>query len=119
APMAGATIGAMASGAAHGMRWRAMWLNWYPAHALGLIILVPFLISVTSNEWRRLDIENRLGEVAAICALLLLVGAFAAYFRYVVFIIVPMILFVTLRLGIIGATASTLLTALFTCAFVV
>jgi signal transduction histidine kinase len=119
APMLGATIGAMASGAVHHVPWRSLWLNWYPAHALATILLVPFLVSVTSDEWHRLKRDHRLGEVAAMLALLLICGAVSAYFRVVMFIIVPTILFVTLRLGMIGATAATLLTAIFASSFVV
>jgi signal transduction histidine kinase len=119
APMLSATVAVMASGALHGMPWRTMWLNWYPAHALGLIILVPFLVSATAKELRRLDIEHRIGEVATILAFLFFIGAFASYFRVVLFIVVPTILFVTLRLGVVGSTMATLLVALFSCTFVV
>jgi len=119
APMAGATISAMASGSMRAVPWRTVWVNWYPAHALGMIAVVPFLISITSDEWRRLDITHRLGEAAALLALLVLVGFFASYFRFVAFIIVPMILFVTVRFGIIGATVATVITVAFVSYFVI
>jgi signal transduction histidine kinase len=118
APAGSNAVNAMAIGALHGIPWRTVWLQAYPAHALGMIVVVPFLISVTSREWRELRVRQRLAEAAAIFALVIAVGICAAYFRPFAFLLVPAILFSTLRFGLIGATAANLLTALFTSSFV-
>jgi signal transduction histidine kinase len=118
APAGSNAVNAMAIGAAHGIPWRTVWLQAYPAHALGLIVVAPFLISVTSREWHELRVRQRLAEAAAIFALVIAVGICAAYFRPFAFLLVPAILFSTLRFGMIGATAANLLTALFTSSFV-
>ena len=118
APAGSNAVNAMVIGAAHGIPWRAVWLQAYPAHALGMIVVVPFLISVTSREWVELRVRQRLTEAAAIFAFVIAVGVCGAYFRPFVFLMVPAILFATLRFGMIGATAANLLTALFTSSFV-
>jgi signal transduction histidine kinase len=118
APAGSNAVNAMVIGAAHGIPWRTVWLQAYPAHALGMIVVAPFLISVTSREWHELRVRQRLGEAAAIFALVIVVGVCAAYFRPLAFLLVPAILFSTLRFGLIGATAANLLTALFTSSFV-
>jgi len=118
APAGSNAVNAMVIGAAHGIPWRTVWLQAYPAHALGMIVVAPFLISITSREWHELRVRQRLAEAAAIFALVIAVGICAAYFRPFAFLLVPAILFSTLRFGLIGATAANLLTALFTSSFV-
>ena len=118
APAGSNAVVAMAIGAAHGIPWRTVWLQAYPAHALGMIVVAPFLIGVTSREWHELRVRQRLAEAAATFAFVIAVGICAAYFRPFVFLLVPAILFSTLRFGMIGATAANLLTALFTSSFV-
>jgi signal transduction histidine kinase len=118
APAGSNAVNAMVIGAAHGIPWRSVWLQAYPAHALGMIVVAPFLISVTSREWHELRVRQRLAEAAAIFAFVIAVGVCGAYFRPFVFLMVPAILFATLRFGMIGATAANLLTALFTSSFV-
>jgi signal transduction histidine kinase len=119
APAGSNAVNAMAIGAAHGIPWRTVWLQAYPAHALGMIVVTPFLISVTSREWQELRVRQRLAEAAAIFAFVIAVGICAAYFRPFAFLLVPAILVSTLRFGLIGATAANLLTALFTSSFVI
>jgi signal transduction histidine kinase len=119
APIAGATIGAVAFGSAHGIPWLDVWRNRYPAHALGMIIVAPLLISVTSSEWQALRIKQRLPEAAAILGLFIGIGICAAYFRAVLFVMAPAILFATVRFGLIGATASTFILAIIASGFVV
>jgi signal transduction histidine kinase len=119
APIASTIISAMAFGSAHGIPWLSVLRNRYPAHALGMIIVVPFLISVTSNEWQALRIKERLPEAAAIFAFFIVVSIGAAYFRLVLFVLAPAILFATVRFGVIGATVSTIMTAITTTAFVI
>ena len=117
-PIGTGAIGAMAVGSAQSLPWRTVWQHSYPAHALGMIIVVPFLISVTSREWQVRHMERRRSEAAALLALVLAVGICTAYFRSVIFLIVPIILFATLRFGLIGATVANLLIAMITTSFV-
>jgi signal transduction histidine kinase len=119
APAGSNAIIAMAVGSAHGIPWRTVWLHSYPAHGLGMMIVAPFLISVTSREWHELRIRERRAEAATIFAFVIAVGICSAYFRSFIFLMVPAILFATLRFGLIGATAANLLTALFTSSFVI
>jgi len=119
APAGSNAIIAMAVGSAHGIPWRTVWLHSYPAHGLGMMIVAPFLISVTSREWHELRIRQRRAEAATIFAFVIAVGICSAYFRSFIFLMVPAILFATLRFGLIGATAANLLTALFTSSFVI
>src|SRR5580704_7420362 len=102
APAGSNAVNAMVIGAAHGIPWRSVWLQAYPAHALGMVVVVPFLISVTSREWVELRVRQRLTEAAAIFAFVIAVGVCGAYFRPFVFLMVPAILFSTLRFGMIG-----------------
>src|ERR1700676_837129 len=119
APIGSAMISAIAFGAAHGVSWLVVWRNWYPGHALGMIIVAPFLVSVTSSEWRALDIRQRLPEIATIVTLSVAVCICASYFRSVIFVMAPAILFVTIRYGLIGAALATFATALIASSFVV
>jgi hypothetical protein len=48
-----------------------VWRNWYPSHALGMIIVASFLISITSSAWRTNRIRQRLGEAIAILAFII------------------------------------------------
>jgi signal transduction histidine kinase len=118
APAGSNAVNAMVIGAAHGIPWRTIWLQAYPAHALGMVVVAPFLISITSRAWRELRVRQRLTEAAAIFAFFIAIGICGAYFRPFAFLMVPAILFSTLRFGLIGATAANLLTALFTSSFV-
>jgi signal transduction histidine kinase len=119
APAGSNAVNAMVIGAAHGIPWRMIWLQAYPAHALGMIVVAPFLISVTSLEWQELRVRQRLAEAAAVFAFVIAIGICSAYFRPFVFLLVPAILFSTLRFGLIGATAANLLTAFITSSFVI
>lgn len=119
APTVSATIGGLELNATHGLAFATVWRNWYLANALGMIIVVPFLISITSSEWDALRIRQRAAEAAGIFALVIAVAICGAFFRSVLFIIVPAILFATVRFGLIGATAATLTTALIASGFVV
>ncbi len=65
-PVASTLISAIAFSSDYGLPWLGIWRNWYPGHALGMIIVAPFLISVTSGEWQRLRIKERLPEAAAV-----------------------------------------------------
>jgi signal transduction histidine kinase len=119
APIASATIGGWEMGSGRDIPFIAIWRNWYLAHGLGMVIVVPFLLSLTSNEWQALRSRERVAEAAAIFGLVVALGVCAAYFRFVMFLIVPAILFATIRFGLIGATIATVVTALIASAFVV
>jgi signal transduction histidine kinase len=119
APAGSNAVNAMVIGAAHGIPWRTVWLQAYPAHALGMVVVAPFLISITSREWHELRVRQRLAEAAAVFAFVIAIGICGAYFRPFVFLLVPAILFSTLRFGLIGATAANLLTAFITSSFVI
>jgi signal transduction histidine kinase len=119
APAAGDAISAMVVASMHDIPWRTAMLHSYPAHGLGMIVVTPFLISVTSSDWRAMRIRSRLAEAASVVVSVIAIGICAAYFRSVMFIIVPGILFATLRFGMIGATAANLVTAIITSGFVV
>ncbi len=119
APAGSNAVNAMVIGAAHGIPWRTIWLQAYPAHALGMIVVAPFLISVTSREWHELRVRQRLAEAAAVFTCVIAIGFCSAYFRPFVFLLVPAILFSTLRFGMIGATTANLLTAFITSSFVI
>ncbi len=118
APIASDAGAAMAIGSVRDVPWRSVWLHLYPAHALGIIIVVPFLICLTSRQWQT-ALNERRTEAAAVLAIVIAVAICAAYFRSVMFIVVPAILFATMRFGLVGATAATLVTALIASVFVI
>ena len=119
APIGCDAVTAMAIAAARGLPWRMVWFHTYPAHALGMMCVAPFLISVTSKDRQRLRIQHRHIEAATIFLIVVGAAVCGSYFRSVIFIIVPAILFATVRFGLIGATASNLVTALIASSFVV
>jgi signal transduction histidine kinase len=119
APIASAIVCAPTFGAAHGAESLAIVRNWYASHALGMIVVAPFLMSVTSSDWQAQRIRERVPEAVGILAIFLVVCAIAAYFRPVIFILAPAILFATIRFGLIGATVATFVTTLLATGFVV
>jgi signal transduction histidine kinase len=119
APIAGVIICATTIAPNTGDYWVPLWRNWYVGHALAMIIVAPFVISVTSQEWHTLRIRERLPEVVVLLASFVAIAAGAAYFRPVIFVLAPTILFATVRFGLIGATVTTLVTALLATGFVV
>ena len=118
-PLGTAAFTAMAIGSAHDIPWRTVWLHSYPAHALGALVVTPFLISVTSADWRALGVRRRVREMATLLTFVVATAVCAGYFRFFVFLIVPIIMFSTLRFGVIGATASHLMISFITSIFVV
>ncbi|HEX4042177.1 MAG TPA: MASE1 domain-containing protein [Xanthobacteraceae bacterium] len=119
APIGSTLISATAYSLAHDVAWMTVWRNLYPGHALGMIILVPFLVSIVSSEWRTQRINERLPEVVAIFVLFVAISVCADYFRPALFVIAPAILLCTVRFGIIGATAATCLVTVIASVFVV
>ncbi len=119
APIGSDAVAAMAVGSAYAIPWRLVWMHLYPAHALGLIIVTPLLISVTSPDWYSTQLKPRLTEAACMLVLVVTVCTCAVYFRPIIFMLVPAILLATLRFGLAGATVTTLLTSLIASAFIV
>jgi integral membrane sensor domain MASE1 len=109
----------MAIGSTYVIPWRLVWMHLYPAHALGLVIITPLLISVTSPDWYSTQLKHRLTEAGCILVLVVTICTCAVYFRPIIFIVVPAILLATLRFGLAGAAVATLLTALIASAFIV
>ncbi len=119
APVGSDIIAASAVASAYQIPWRFVWLHLYPAHAVGMVIVAPLLVGVTSNNWYETRLRPRLLEACAVLGIVLAVCGCAVYFRPFVFLIVPAILFATLRFGLVGATMATLVTAVMASAFVV
>jgi signal transduction histidine kinase len=119
APVVGASIGAAFAAPAHAMTWPATWLSWFASDALGMIIVGPFLLSLDSASWRSWRDEKRHAEAFAIFTLLLAVVIVAAYYRAVLFIIIPVILVAIFRFRIAGAAIGTLLTAIVGTIFII
>ena len=84
-----------------------------------MVILVPFLVSVMSSEWRAQHVKERIAEAVAILLLFIAISVCADYFRPIIFVIAPAILLATVRFGIIGAAAATCMVAIVASFFVV
>jgi signal transduction histidine kinase len=118
APLAGATASAFAFAPAHNIPWVMVWRKWFSCHGLGMVIVGPFLISITSREWNAIRFKQRLPEAAAIFVLFVAIGICAAYFRLLIFVLAPAILITTIRFGLIGATFATFVVTVISSAFV-
>ena len=118
-PIGSTFISAGAFAAFYGIPWHTVWRNWYSGHALGLIIVVPFLVNVMSNEWRRVRIKGNLSEAGAVLAVFVAITICVLYFRPVIFLLAPAILLATVQFGIVGATAATFFIAVIASVFVV
>jgi signal transduction histidine kinase len=118
-PVASTLISSIAFSWEYGLPWLGIWRNWYPGHALGMIIVTPFLVCVTSRDWERLRIKERFPEAAVVLLSFIIISLCATYFRPAIFIVAPAILYATVRFGLIGATASTFVVAIMATAFVV
>ena len=119
APIGSTFIATMGFHRVHEIPWPVVARNWYSGHALGMLIIVPFLISVTSKEWHASRAGERVPEAAAILAIFIAISICVVYFRPFVFLLAPAILLSTLRFGIVGATTSTLLIAIVATLFAV
>jgi len=112
APIPSTLISAMAFGSTYGFAWLDVWRNWYAGHALGMIIVTPFLVCAMSSEWQAMRMNERRGEAATILASFIVIAGCAIFLRPAIFIVAPTILFATVRFGLIGATASTISVAI-------
>jgi signal transduction histidine kinase len=95
----------------HPLGFWQIWFNWYAAHALGMIIVGPFLLILDSERWRSLRMHTRYAEAVGVFALVLLVIVFVGYYRGFLFAVVPVVL--------LGAAVAILLVALVGTAFMV
>lgn len=118
-PIGSTLLSASAYGLAHNLSWPSVWRNWYPGHALGMVVLVPFLVSIMSEEWRTQRVAERKSEAAAILAIFVAISVSAFYFRPIIFVIAPAILLATMRFGVVGATAATFFVTIIASVFVV
>ncbi len=118
APFVSATASTFAFAPTHDIPWPMVWRKWFACHALGMVIVGPFLISITSREWSAIRFKQRLPEAAAIFVLFVAIGICAAYFRLFIFVLAPAILITTLRFGLVGATLATFMTAVIASVFV-
>jgi signal transduction histidine kinase len=119
APIGSTIIATTGFHSAHEIPWFTVVRNWYSGHALGMIIVVPFLISVTSKERHVWRVGERASEAAAILAIFIGISICVVFFRPFVFLLAPAILLATLRFGILGATTSTFLVAIVASMFAV
>ena len=119
APIGATLMSAAAFGQAYNIPWPTIWRNWYPGHALGMIVLVPFLVSIMADEWRAQRVTERRSEAAAIFAFFIAISVCVFYFRPVIFLIAPAILLATVRFGVVGASAATFFVTIIASVFVV
>jgi len=119
APLVSASVGAIALASARASPWGPIWLNWYASHALGMIIVTPFLLSAGLEEWHALRIKRRYGEALCVLALIVLAAVLTAFYRPFLFIIAPVLLFAAFRFGVMGAAAGTLVVAVIVNVFIV
>jgi len=111
APLIGATIGANAVSVAFPQPLLRLWLTWYAADALGMAIVAPLALSIGLEQWRSLSSQNRIGEAAAVLALVIVVATLAGYWRSFLFITAPLVLFATFRFGVLGSATATFVVA--------
>jgi signal transduction histidine kinase len=119
APIGSTIIATIGFHRTHEIPWSVVVRNWYSGHTLGMIIVVPFLISITSRERHAWRTGERASEAAAIFAIFIVLSIGVVYFRPFVVLLAPAILLATLRFGIIGATTSTFLVAIVASIFAV
>jgi signal transduction histidine kinase len=119
APVLGASIGAAVASHAHATAWFPIWLSWFASDALGMVIVGPFLLTLNSASWHALRGKKQYAEALAIFLLIVAVVVFAAYYRTVIFIIVPVILVAVYRFGIAGAAVGMFVAAVAGTVFIV
>ena len=112
APIGSTIIATTGFHRAHEIPWFTVMRNWYSGHALGMIIVVPFLISVTSKERHVWRVSERGSGSGDDIGDLHRDWRLSGLSRRFVFLLAPAILLATLRFGILGATTSTFLVAI-------
>src|SRR5262249_17228253 len=119
APLVSASICATAWAAAHATPWAAVWFNVYVSNALGMIIVAPFLLSLSVERWRALLIKELQWEVFGVLTVIFLVAVVVAFNQSFLFVAAPVLLFATFRFGVMGAAAGTLVFAVTATVFIV
>jgi len=112
APLASVAICATVLGPAYAVPWGDLWRNWYSGHALAMIIVTPFLLSVGSRRWQA-RLGERWPEAAAVVLMFIVIGLGLGSFRSLLLAFPPAILIATVRFGLFGATTATLVTTVF------
>ena len=119
APVAGASIGAVAVSGAHAVALPQVWLSWFAADALGMVVVGPFLLTLNSEKWRSLHVEQRYAEALGLFVLIVAAVVVASYYRAFLFIVVPVILVAIFRFGIVGAAVAMLMVAFVGSVFII
>jgi signal transduction histidine kinase/DNA-binding NarL/FixJ family response regulator len=108
-PVLSATGGASLLAALQGAPFVPTWRVWYLATVLGLLIVAPFLLSWTDRGLRHEHSARTIAE-AVLYAGLMLGTTFLVFTEErlpLLFLVFPLLLVATLRTGLLGATAST------------
>jgi signal transduction histidine kinase len=119
APLLGASLGAAAVGHAHSLALTQVWFHWYASDALGMIIVGPFMLILSSEHWRSLRLDKRYTEACGMLLLVLLAVVVVAYYRGFLFAVVPVVLVAIFRFGVVGAAVATLAVALVGTIFII
>lgn len=105
APLVSATLGATVLVTDLRVPFSEVWLTWYAANALGMIIVAPFALLIKSEQWRALHIEKRVAEAIGILVLIAIIAFSASFNRALFFTVVPVVLIATFRFSVVGAAA--------------
>jgi signal transduction histidine kinase len=119
APLVSASLGAAAVSMALGQPFLQIWFTWYVACALGMAIVTPMAMSINSDQLHELRAQNRTHEAAIILVVIFLIACLTSYYRSLLFITSPLVLFATFRLGVFGAATATLIIAVVATIFLV
>ncbi|MGO4808958.1 diguanylate cyclase [Cupriavidus sp. 2MCAB6] len=115
-PAVGATIGAATISTAHHSGFASVWWTWWTADSMGIVMLLPLMVSVTRERVGDTFRRARLPRFAALLALCLAVGAVALYKSNEPFVVMALPL--VLAALMTNPFATALLTLLAICATV-
>ncbi len=114
APAVSASVAAIGLRLLQGTPVAALWESWYAADALGFLVLVPILSATTLADLSRVTKWPQLVETLGLLAIVALTASAAFFFnRYkLLWLVFPSTLLATIRLGLVGANLSTVVTSL-------
>lgn len=96
-----------------GVAFGEVFWTWFPAHALGLLIITPIVMTVHRSDFAALRSSRMLLKLGAVLGVML--GALAVVFWQTsfpfLFFVFPALLFAVFQLGFFGAAFGILLTA--------
>jgi len=118
APVVGATLGAATIAQQHAIEFSRIWISWYATDVLGMIVVGPFLMTMTYEQFRSVQLGNRHLEASLVLGLVVIVCTLAVYYRVFVFAVIPVILVAILRFRLIGAATAVLVFAVVSIYFV-